>query len=206
MKRGHLFLALLMLAALASMVVLAGCSGGTDNATDSTNDSSGTQNVDSGEDNASASGEPVSGGAITVAVTTDLYDSLDPHFSSTAGTREILFNIFEGLVGVDSKGVVYPAVAEDYEFSEDGLTLTFTLRDGVKFHNGDTVEADDVIYSIKRCAGLLDDGGEIMVPAFSIIKDVSSPDGKTVVVTLSETNIEIIYYFVGITAAIVPCD
>ena len=63
-----------------------------------------------------------------------------------------MFNVFEGLVKYDSNGDTSPAVAADApEISEDGLTYTFTLRDGVKFHNGETVDLDDVIYSITRC-------------------------------------------------------
>ena len=56
-----------------------------------------------------------------------------------AGTREVLFNIFEGLVKPNSDGEMIPAVAEKYTLSEDGTTYTFTLREGVKFHNGQEV-------------------------------------------------------------------
>lgn len=47
-----------------------------------------------------------------------------------------MFNLFEGLVKPNSKGELIPAVAERYQLSEDGRTYTFTLREGVKFHNG----------------------------------------------------------------------
>ena len=50
--------------------------------------------------------------------------------------REVLFNVYEGLVKADSDGNFNAAVAEDYTISEDQLTYTFKLRDGVKFHNG----------------------------------------------------------------------
>ena len=94
-------------------------------------------------------GEAVSGGEITVGIAKDLDDSLDPHRMVTAGTREVLFNLFEGLVKPNSKGELIPAVAERYQLSEDGRTYTFTLREGVKFHNGATVTAEDVV----RCVG-----------------------------------------------------
>ena len=51
-----------------------------------------------------------------------------------AGTSEVLFNIFEGLVKPDENGELVPAVASGYKISEDGTTYTFTLREGVKFH------------------------------------------------------------------------
>ena len=89
---------------------------------------------------------------ITIGIPQDLSDSLDPHEALAAGTREILFNIYEGLVKPDSNGDLKPAVADEYSVSEDGLTYTFHLRKGVKFHNGKDVTADDVLYSIGRNA------------------------------------------------------
>ena len=89
--------------------------------------------------------------AITVGIAQDLDESLDPHKTVKAGTREIMFNVFEGLMKPTPEGDLTPAVAEKYEVSEDGTVYTFTLRQGVKFHNGETVTADDVVYSLERC-------------------------------------------------------
>ena len=89
---------------------------------------------------------------ITVGIAQDLEDSLDPHKAEAAGTREILFNVFEGLYKPDSDGNLVPAVASGYEVSDDGLVYTFTLRDGVKFHNGNPVTAADVKSSLETCA------------------------------------------------------
>ena len=88
---------------------------------------------------------------IVIGIAQDLDQSLDPHYAVAAGTKEVMFNVFEGLVKYDSNGNTVPAVASDVQISDDGLVYTFTLRDGVKFHNGDTVDLDDVIYSIQRC-------------------------------------------------------
>ncbi len=98
---------------------------------------------------------------VNVGIPQDLEDSLDPHLTTAAGTREVLFNIFEGLVKPDSEGNIIPAVAEKCDVSPDGTVYTFTLRDGVKFHNGEDVTVDDVVYSISRAAGKLDDGAYI---------------------------------------------
>ena len=78
---------------------------------------------------------------ITVGIAQDLDDSLDPHLAVAAGTKEVMFNVFEGLMKPTSTGDLTPAVAESYTVSEDRLTYTFTLREGVKFHNGDEVTA-----------------------------------------------------------------
>ena len=144
-------------------------------------------------------GEAVSGGEITVGIAKDLDDSLDPHRMVTAGTREVLFNLFEGLVKPNSKGELIPAVAERYQLSEDGRTYTFTLREGVKFHNGATVTAEDVVYSIERCADTSE--GTPLVPAFSVIQEVKAVDERTVTITIAQRDLEFISY---LTSAIIP--
>lgn len=175
----------IFLAALLALSVLCGC-------TDTTKDKEGTK------------GTPVEGGKLTIGIAQDL-DSLDPHVAQAAGTDEVLFNIFEGLVKVDEFGDLNPAVAASYEISADAKTYTFVLRDNVKFHNGDTVEAEDVVYSLKRCAGFEDcyDANVLLEPALSVISDVQIKDKKTVVLTLSEPSTELIWY---LTCAIVPAD
>ena len=78
-------------------------------------------------------------------------NSLDPNLAEGSGTQEILFNIYEGLYKPDSNGNLLPAVASGYTMSEDGLVYTFTLRDGIKFHDGNPVTVADVKYSIEKC-------------------------------------------------------
>ena len=87
---------------------------------------------------------------ITIGIPQDLDESLDPHIAEGAGTREVLFNVFEGLVKPNSNGDLIPAVASDYNINEDGTVYTFTLRKGVKFHNGKELTSDDVMYSIQK--------------------------------------------------------
>jgi len=170
---GLLFTALLM------MAVLGGCA-------DGTGESSG--------DNSSK--EP--GGSVVVGIQQDI-DSLDPHKALAAGTKEILFNIFEGLVKPDVDGNLIGAVASDYTISGDGLVYTFTLRDNVKFHNGNAVTAEDVKYSLERVSGLLD--GTPLISTMSAIQSVDIIDEKTVQVTVGSANTELIYSFV---AAVIP--
>ena len=179
-----LFLALVMVGA-----VLPGCGDGSKDP--------------GGQGNNGKTGEPVKGGEITVGIAQDLDDSLDPHQTVAAGTREVLFNIFEGLVKPNSDGEMIPAVAEKYTLSEDGTTYTFTLREGVKFHNGQTVTAEDVVYSINRCAAVPEGLEKPLVAAFSAVKSVEALDEKTVAVTIAQRDLEFISYM---TAAIIPAD
>ena len=179
-----LFLALVMVGA-----VLPGCGDGSKDP--------------GGQGNNGKTGEPIKGGEITVGIAQDLDDSLDPHQTVAAGTREVLFNIFEGLVKPNSDGEMIPAVAEKYTLSEDGTTYTFTLREGVKFHNGQTVTAEDVVYSINRCAAVPEGQEKPLVAAFSAVKSVEALDEKTVAVTIAQRDLEFISYM---TAAIIPAD
>lgn len=142
--------------------------------------------------------EESSNGSIVVGIQQDV-DSLDPHKATAAGTKEILFNIFEGLVKPDENGNLIDAVAESHTISEDGLVYTFTLRQNVKFHNGNTVTAEDVKYSIERVAGILD--GTPLMSTMKTVQKVDIIDEKTVQVTVGAVNPELIYSF---TAAIIP--
>ncbi len=138
---------------------------------------------------------------LTVGIAQDLDDSLDPHKMTAAGTREILFNVFEGLVKPDENGNLIPAVASDYKIADTGDAFTFTLRDGVKFHNGKTVTVDDVVYSINRVAGK--DSDKPLIAAFSAVTSVEAPDDHTVVIRTAEPYLEFLSY---LTAAIIPAD
>ena len=140
--------------------------------------------------------------AVTVGIAQDLDNSLDPHKAVAAGTKEVMFNVFEGLVKPTSNGDLIPAVASNYTVSEDHLTYTFTLREGVKFHNGDAVTAEDVVYSLKRVAAPTETG-VVQVEALSIMADVVAVDEKTVAITLTEPSNEFISY---LTVAILPAD
>lgn len=143
--------------------------------------------------------EGESSSQITIGIPQDLEDSLDPHKAVAAGTKEVLFNLFEGLVKPTSDGDLIPAVASAYEESEGGKVYTFTLRDGVKFHDGSPVTAEDVKFSLDKCADTSNGGP--LVPAFSNIESVTITDDHTVVVTLKEADTEFLAYM---TTAIIP--
>ena len=124
MNRKSLLRHLTVLGVLTLTIALGGCSG------DKTE--KGSEAVPGKESSQVSSGEPSMGGSIVVGIPQDLEDSLDPHKMVAAGTKEVLFNIYEGLVKPDSDGNLIEAVASHYDISEDGKTYTFTLRDGVK--------------------------------------------------------------------------
>ncbi len=169
-------IALALCGAMVTTVALTGCSG------DKSEESSG----------------------IVIGIPQDLEDSLDPHEAAAAGTREILFNIYEGLLKPDETGDIVPAIAKEYSVSVDGLTYSFTLRDDVSFHNGNKVTAEDVKYSIEKCAGLT--GGQTLIPALSNIKEVDVMDKDQVDIVLKEVDIDFPAYIANVNASIIPKD
>ena len=144
--------------------------------------------------------ERASGNEVSIGIAQD-FDSLDPDHMTAAGTKEVLFNVFEGLVKPTAAGDIVPAVASSVEKSEDGLQYTFTLREGVKFHNGETVTADDVVYSIERRWNGEDTAAQL--PALGVIESVEAGD-NSVTITLTEPSNEFLASIM--TAYILPKD
>ncbi|MDQ7843003.1 MAG: ABC transporter substrate-binding protein [Armatimonadota bacterium] len=95
------------------------------------------------------SGGPRYGGTLRAGMQTDPV-GLDPHLTTATATRNMMENVYDTLVMVNAQGRYVPALAESWTTSEDGLTWTFRLRAGVRFHNGRALTADDVVYSINR--------------------------------------------------------
>src|SRR5206468_7737712 len=77
-------------------------------------------------------------------------ETLDPARIADTYGRSVSQQIFDGLVQFDQTLAVKPALAAFWRASRDGLTWTFELRKGVKFHHGREVVADDVVYSFSR--------------------------------------------------------
>lgn len=90
-----------------------------------------------------------SGGKLDVAYHLTL-PPLDPHRTTDIGIRDVSLHIYETLITTDSNFELQPMLAESYEVSEDGKTITFNLRQGVLFHNGDELKASDVVASQER--------------------------------------------------------
>ncbi|HLQ95778.1 MAG TPA: ABC transporter substrate-binding protein [Pseudogracilibacillus sp.] len=129
-------------------------------------------------------------------------DFLDPHMMEASLTEQMLLNVFEGLLSPEEDGSLAPAIAEDYEESDDGLTYTFDLREDVTFHNGAPVTAEDVEYSIERLTG--EKSEDAKSENFDIVEDVEAEDEHTVVITLEKPNSAFLSYLTGKDAAIIP--
>jgi peptide/nickel transport system substrate-binding protein len=92
-------------------------------------------------------GEPKAGGRVILGDITDI-KTLNPVLVSDASSDVVTSRVFAGLLSVDAQtGEVQPNLAEKYDFSSDGKTLTFQLRDGLKFSDGSPLTADDFTFS-----------------------------------------------------------
>lgn len=82
---------------------------------------------------------------------TGIGDSMDPHAATMSVDMMVTEQVYEGMHHIKEDGTLEPCLATSYEISADGLTYTYKLRQGVKFHNGDPVTVEDVVYSFQRC-------------------------------------------------------
>lgn len=192
----RMFSAIPVTISLISILALTACGGNAGKPDASAN---GTSAPSSAAGSASPASQ-ASGGSVVVIVPQDI-DYLDPHLAVAAGTSEMLFNVFEGLLKPNEKGEIYPAIAESYNVSQDGLVYTFKLRNGVKFHNGAPVTSADVKYSYDRLSGK--DTGKPLSPAFSSVDSIEAPDAGTVVIKLKSNNTS---FLTALTSAVIPKD
>ena len=110
---------------------------------------------------------------------------LDPTGGAAGAIDSVLYaNVFEGLTRFTESGEVVPALAESWEISDDGLTYTFTLREGVTFHDGTAMTAADVKFSLDRARA--EDSTNAQKQLFAAIDTVEAVDPRTVRVTLAQ--------------------
>ena len=146
--------------------------------------------------------DPVYGGTLIVGVS-DEVTHLDPHLTSQmAHALMIARNVFNGLVKNNAAMEVLPDLAERWEVSADGLTWTFYLREGVRFHNGDLFTAADVKFSLER---MMDpDSGSLHVGLFDPAMQVEIIDDYTVALILSAPDSDVLDILAGPSIVMVP--
>ncbi|NUE03778.1 ABC transporter substrate-binding protein [Halorubraceae archaeon YAN] len=165
---------LLKAAATGIPIALAGCTGNGGNGDENGN---GVGNgTGDGEDVPDAGeNELLWGGSVPV-------QSLDPHFESAAATARVLENITQGLVRVNWDYELEPLLAESWESSDDNLELTFNIREGVQFHDGSELTADDVLASFTR----IEEREGLAADYMELVDSMDAPDEYTFEMTLSE--------------------
>jgi len=195
-KRWAKLVAILM----ALAMLAAACGGGDDDSgdDDADTDDSTQQDESSGDDDQGddASDDEMSddvddgaSGALVVGRAADL-DILDPHLATAFSSVQSLELVYDTLLSLDPDLAVVPGLAESWEFSDDGLTLTMTLREGVQFHSGDTFDSEDAAASLNRI--LDEETGAVTRSNIASIESVDAPDATTLVLNLSQADAPIL--------------
>lgn len=144
----------LMLAA-AMVVGVTACGGGSDTTTpaaDSGDAAETTEGAEAPADDAADSAAPAASGEgkiLSVQIGPNP-ETIDPALNSAVDGGNMILHTFECLLTVDQEGKLAPGQAETWETSEDGLTWTFHLRDGLKWSDGSALTANDFVYSWRR--------------------------------------------------------
>ena len=172
--------ALLLAAAMVSTTVLSGCGGSKDNG--------------AGAGDAGAVAEE--GNHLVVQLGPDP-ETMDPALNSAIDASNMIIHLFEPLLSMDKDNNVIGGMAETWEVSEDGLTYTFHLRDGLKWSDGSEFTSEDFVYTFKRMADPMTAapyGHDLlcMIKGYDEAENgnvdalaVSAPDAQTFVVELS---------------------
>ncbi len=184
-----------LVAATAAVVLLAGCNAGAGTSSDPTE--AGTGSGDGGTDGdggTATAGAPEGGSDETVRVGL-VAEPASLDFTTTDGAaipQLLLDNVYETLVTVDvTTGEIVPRLATEWEVSEDNLTYTFTLEDGVTFSDGADFTAEDAKFSIERVSS--DAWTTSLKSQFDVVDTVEVPDDTTLVVTLSRPSNSFLY-------------
>lgn len=125
----------------------------------------------------------------------------DPHLVPAASSIQVYQHIYNGLVDMDAEGNIQPELAKDWKI-KDNTVYEFELHEGVKFHNGREMTAEDVKYSFER---IIDpDTSSIAESYFSMVKNIKAPDKYTVVFELDKPFASFLTNVAHVWAAVVP--
>jgi peptide/nickel transport system substrate-binding protein len=110
-------------------------------------------------------------------------ESLDPCCGQDTSSSILYANIYDSLVFPTAEGTVEPALAESWSVTPDGLSYTFNIRKGVKFHNGDELNAEDVVFSMDRILIMGEGYAYLFEP---VVDKIVQDDDYTVTITMKK--------------------
>ncbi len=180
--------------AVVAVSLLATACGSDDAATDGEDTTQGTD------------GQTASGDTDTLVVgVLEKPSGIDPAKIYEKFASDILFNTTNRLVEfAPGSTEVGPGLATEWDISDDGLTYTFRLREGVKFHDGSDFDAEDVKYSLERALNMNHpEGASFLIGA---TEDITVVDPMTVTITISEPNVTFLSRLNYTVASILPSD
>jgi peptide/nickel transport system substrate-binding protein len=111
---------------------------------------------------------------------------LDPTTAAAAAIGEVVhYNVLEGLTKINADGTVSPLLAQSWSMDPDGKSYTFKLRQGVKYHDGESFDSADVKFSFER-AKATGSTNKAKGAVFDNISSITTPDAATVILTLAQ--------------------
>ena len=136
--------------------------------------------------------EPQYGGEVVVAITA-APPGWDPSISTSQEIPRVVYgNVYEGLVAFDRTGAIVPALATEWSTSEDLLTWTFTIREGVKFHDGSDLQLSDIVARFERARD--PESGHTNHAYYAAITGVTADEeARTVSFSLSEPRASLLF-------------
>ena len=203
-RRASRFAALLAVAALT----VTACSGETTTEEDlAEGGETSTETTDETETDGGDTEAPDGGGDSDVLVvgTTEKPSTIDPAEVYEKMASDFLFNSTDRLIELEpGTGDPVPGIAEDYEVSEDALTYTFTLRDGVTFQDGSDLTSEDVKWSLERALNINHpDSATFLLGG---IESIEAPDDMTVEITLGAPDVTFLSKLAYTVGTILPSD
>lgn len=144
-------------------------------------------------------GGSANGTTMVVGIATEP-DNINAAINTDQNGQIIGAAVYDALIEVDKAADIHPALAEEWEVSEDGLVYTFHLREGVKWHDGVPFTSKDVSFSLQNALPLNPSGSQIA----ALIDHIDTPDDLTAVVTLKSSFAPFLSSMRRMTAAILP--
>jgi peptide/nickel transport system substrate-binding protein len=144
---------------------------------------------------------PAAGGTLVVGITSDI-NQLFPWKATQFQAVAVLGTVYGTLTELDQNLDVVPGLAEGWETSEDGLTVTFHLRPGVTFHSGKPLTSEDVKASLDAIK--VEANAAVARASLASVTAVDAPDPETVVLTLSAPDAGLLAGLSTVNVAILP--
>lgn len=176
-------------AAMAAMMLMTGCG--------SSSSSGGSGNSGSSE-TAAAESSGTKKDSVTIRALAD-QTTFDPYKSSDQNQWEAMYGLYDTLFREENSEYVANIIEDDYSFNDNGTELTMTLKDGIKFHNGDVMTVDDVVFSLNTSIA-----SSFTSKFTSAMDHAEKIDDKTFKLVLKYSYAPIIGCLVPAVTAIVP--
>jgi peptide/nickel transport system substrate-binding protein len=148
---------------------------------------------------------PSQGGTLRLGIGSfDSGETLDPQVTETKFMQNLQWQIRNNLIEIGAGGVLVPELATSWEANDDLTVWTFKLRSGVEFHNGKTMDADDVVFSINLHRG--EESISQSKSLVAVISDVQATAPDEVTITLNGPNAGFPPIMALTNLTIVPAD